>query len=450
MKSYITASAAAACLLLASSCAETPHDDTALPATRISVTASLSNSTRAEYDDNTRRMYWSAGDALRVAAFSEGERIEESSGRVWSLFDMDMTNGLDREYMTFAGDALLPAGVSDMIDERLYALYPAAMASDTSHTLRFPAVQRYVADSFDTAAALLLSEPLPVSVLPGGTAQAAGTFRFAHYTGYLSLIPVDMPSEVADERVGTITLQSPGRAVAGDFTVAIDDATAQWTLSETDCSDSVTLDFSDNDITVGELGEFRFALLPGDYGEITLTINTVEGSSMVMNRSGLRIESGVIAEQDIHFTADDTLLRKAAIEISAGTTDIGSSYSSATKTVKIDDIDFSYVYVRSVSSDTCLEIGNRSRGEIWNTAPIPGKVVSVTVNCAENHNARYIKVEMGDSSDSYGHSQMGTADRSVTYAAPSDADLRYIRLSNTGSSTNVQVESISVLYVAEV
>ena len=136
-------------------------------------------------------------------------------------------------------------------------------------------------------------------------------FRFAHYTGYLRLSPKDMPAALSDERVSRIVLESlEGVPMAGGFTVSIDDAGGGWTLVPgADTESTVTLDCSGSTVTVGELGDCWFALLPGNYGRVAVTVATESGAAVRMERDGLAMASGVIKVQDIHFGSGDTVSR---------------------------------------------------------------------------------------------------------------------------------------------
>lgn len=216
-----------------------------------------------EYDGEAHRVVWSEGDALRVAAFAEGARVADG-GRLWSRFDMVADGGFDASYMLFAGDALVPPDAGPFSQQRLYALYPAGMlVGDADDSLLFPAVQAYSPDAFDTEAVLMVAAPVEAEIPQEGTVHTA-PFRFAHYTGYLRLSPKDMPAALSDERVSRIVLESlEGVPMAGGFTVSIDDAGGGWTLVPgADTESTVTLDCSGSTVTVGELGDCWFALLP--------------------------------------------------------------------------------------------------------------------------------------------------------------------------------------------
>ncbi|MFR7707912.1 MAG: hypothetical protein ACLUZZ_01880 [Alistipes inops] len=164
-------------------------------------------------------------------------------------------------------------------------------------------------DAFDTEAVLMVAAPVEAEIPQEGTVHTA-PFRFAHYTGYLRLSPKDMPAALSDERVSRIVLESlEGVPMAGGFTVSIDDAGGGWTLVPgADTESTVTLDCSGSTVTVGELGDCWFALLPGNYGRVAVTVATESGAAVRMERDGLAMASGVIKGR-ISISGSDTVSR---------------------------------------------------------------------------------------------------------------------------------------------
>ena len=399
-----------------------------------------------EYDGEAHRVVWSEGDALRVAAFADGARVADG-GRLWSRFDMVTDGGFDASYMLFAGDALVPPDAGPFSQQRLYALYPAGMlAGDADDSLLFPAVQAYSPDAFDTEAVLMVAAPVEAEIPQEGTVHTA-PFRFAHYTGYLRLSPKDMPAALSDERVSRIVLESlEGVPMAGGFTVSIDDAGGGWTLVPgADTESTVTLDCSGSTVTVGELGDCWFALLPGNYGRVAVTVATESGAAVRMERDGLAMASGVVKVQDIHFGSGDTVSRTFTMD--GGDLGIREYVNGETLTGTENGVEFGFLKLKyTVSgSDKYMEFGKRG-GMLWNTAALPGRVVSVEVDCTEAYNSRFIEVGMGTSSGTYEYTRMGTTSEFNSFEAPDGSDYRYVSIENTGTAAAV-VRSIRIICV---
>ena len=96
-------------------------------------------------------------------------------------------------------------------------------------------------------------------------------------------------------------------------------------------------------------------------------------------------------------------------------------------------------------SDKYMEFGKRC-GMLWNTAALPGRVVSVEVDCTEAYNSRFIEVGMGTSSGTYEYTRMGTTSEFNSFEAPDGSDYRYVSIENTGTAAAV-VRSIRIICV---
>ncbi len=402
--------------------------------------------TRVEYesDGTGHRVVWAEGDALRVAAFADGARVR-SGDKAWSRFDMVTEGGFDPSYMLFGGDALLPAE-GNVSRQRLYGLYPAGMLSvDTDDALVFPAVQRYRAESFDTDAVLLVAAPVEATIPQEGTVRAE-PFRFDHYTGYLRLSPRDLPADIGDEPISRIVLECmDDTPVAGDFRVSIDDAAGGWALEPgADAVRSVTLDCSEEAPRVGELEHCWFALLPGRYDRVALTLHTEAGTVVRMERSGLEIASGVVKLQDIRFRAGDTVSRTYRLD--GGDLGIRDYVNGEVLTGTKNGVEFGFLKLRYLLSgeDTCLELGKRG-GRLWNTEPLPGRVTAVEVECVEAYNARFVQASIGSSTETYEYTRMGNTGELNRFEPPAGSDFRYVSIENTGASAVAVVRCIRIV-----
>ena len=256
-----------------------------------------------------------------------------------------------------------------------------------------------------------------------------------------------MPAALSDERVSRIVLESlEGVPMAGGFTVSIDDAGGGWTLVPgADTESTVTLDCSGSTVTVGELGDCWFALLPGNYGRVAVTVATESGAAVRMERDGLAMASGVIKVQDIHFGSGDTVSRTFTMD--GGDLGIRDYVNGETLTGTENGVEFGFLKLKyTVSgSDKYMEFGKRG-GMLWNTAALPGRVVSVEVDCTEAYNSRFIEVGMGTSSGTYEYTRMGTTSEFNSFEAPDGSDYRYVSIENTGTAAAV-VRSIRIICV---
>lgn len=397
-----------------------------------------------ETDGDRHRVVWTEGDALRVAAFADGVRVSDG-GKRWSRFDMVTDDGFDASYMLFSGPALMPSGSGK---QRLYALSPAGMlAGETEDKLVFPSVQTYSPDSFDPDAVLLVSAPVEAELPQSGTVHTA-PFRFAHYTGYLCLAPEGLPESVSEERIDRIVLERmDGEAVSGNFEAVIDDAAGDWTLEPGgETLPTVTLDFAGSGTTVGDVESCWFSLLPGTYGRVAVSIYTVSGTMLRMERDGLVIEPGVIGRQRIRFGAGDTVTR--TFRLDGGDLGIGETMNGEKMTGTKDGIVFGYYKLKCVSSGGELHVEFGKNGSLANESPFPGRITSVEVECTEAVKSRFIKVSMGTAAGEYAYTRQGTTNEVNCFEAPAGSDYRYMSVEN-GNTYVADLRNIRITCVQE-
>lgn len=416
---------------------------------RIVSGASASAMTRVGYesDGGVHRVVWEEGDALRVAAFCDGVRVADN-GRLWSLFNMDDSQPFDKEYMLFAGDALLPDGFAAPVTERLYAVYPAEVMGDGTDRLEFPAIQTYEEGSFCTDAVIMFSAPVEAELPVEGTVHTKA-FSFAHHTGYLELTPKGLPDVIQSENVAEVSLRAvDGRAVAGSFVVGIDDASGSWSLvpdADGTVSDCVTVDYNGCGVTVGSLGACRFSLLPGDYGDVEFMIITESGAEVVMPRSGLVVKSGVLSRQDINFKEGDSFALPVYMTLTGD--DLGlSSVFSGEKTGEKDGIVYGYNKLKRKSADDGMHIVFRSKGDgcLWNETAFAGRI-----DCVEIVGGG-LSVAFGTSPDNCTAEVEATVDAGTyKFAAPADDAYCYVRISNNDYVNDVEVASIRITCMAD-
>lgn len=155
--------------------------------------------------------------------------------------------------------------------------------------------------------------------------------------------------------------------------------------------------------------------------------------------------TGVVKVQDIHFGSGDTVSRTFTMD--GGDLGIRDYVNGETLTGTENGVEFGFLKLKyTVSgSDKYMEFGKRG-GMLWNTAALPGRVVSVEVDCTEAYNSRFIEVGMGTSSGTYEYTRMGTTSEFNSFEAPDGSDYRYVSIENTGTAAAV-VRSIRIICV---
>ena len=415
--------------------------------------------TKVEYEstDSVHRTVWSeAGEEIYVAAYADGSRVD-ADGRLWSHFDQTPNdNGFDKEYMLFSGSALTPSTTEIASEQRLYALYPADALCDVQHdTVLVPSTQTYRPDSFDTEAVILVSAPLAVTLPSEGTAYTSA-FRFRHQTGYIHLAFRGLPDEVAAERITRITLQTTnGTPIAGKYFAHIDNHAGDWTFTPADdASNRIELDFSGREVTVADLADCWFVMMPGDYGDVIVTIHTDSHLAIVMQRSGLKLESGAIDSRTIEFGDGDQIKRPTVITLTGS--DLGFKTTTSTDETKRDKdgVTFAYKQVKRngsyhiVFQNASAGIG----GNLHNSTSLPGAIISIEINYAATGIGNgYIVTKLGDSLENYIHEYSGNKNEILQVVTPpAGEDLRYFCIENTyRDSGTTAIQSIKLTCAAD-
>lgn len=398
---------------------------------------------RVAYDEERGRLLWTEGDRMAVASFEEGGRVSEATGVRWRCFSQAEGSTFDPEYMLFAGDALRTA--PEAVHQELYAFYPYELLEGLSgDTFLFPAVQRRVAGSFDPTAVVMCSAPLPVDLPEAGTVEASA-FRLRHHTGYLKLIFADLPAEAAAETVSAIELSMAGQPAAGRYEIRIDGESGNWEFVPTgEVTDRVTVDFSENPITVGQLaGEACwFVLMPDLYETLTITIRTTSGGTLTMVRNGLPIRSGVVQVPTIHFREGDSYAPAQVMTLDGTVFDFGALYSN--KTAVVDGVSWTCERGRA-ATDTDGSVGidlATKTGKLYNTIALPGAIVRVEIDFKTELAARYTEVTIGATPDG-GTAIKGTA-AGVNTFVPQQEDARYLRIAHTGTMQSAVIRSVRI------
>lgn len=420
------------------------HDSEVYRGVRIVSGACTPAVTRVDYevDGDVHRFVWEEGDTLRVAAFCNGVRVVDN-GRMWSLFNMDSSQSFDRNYMLFTGNALLPDGFTAPVTERLYAVYPADVMGDGTDRLEFPARQVYEEGSFCTDAVIMFSAPVETELPVEGTVHTKA-FRFAHHTGYLELTPKGLPESIQNENVAEVSVRAVnGSAVAGAFVIGIDDAAESWSLvpdADGTVSDCVAIDYDGSEVTVDSLGACRFSLLPGDYGDVEFKIVTESGAEVVMPRSGLAVQSGVLSRQDINFRNGDSF----TVQLTGD--DLGlSAIFSGEKTGEKGGVVYRYNKLKKQSADDGTHIVFRSKGDgyLLNETAFPGRIAAVEIVGGK------LTVAFGTSPNSWTEvvKEVGVDAGTYRYVPPTDGTYCYVRISNDSYVGSIGVASIRITCV---
>ena len=409
---------------------------------RIVAGAWADGGSRVVYDGQAQRLFWSEDDRLAVAACEEGERVSDGTAR-WRCFGQSSDRPFDPEYLLFEGEALRQSATGSVWQE-LYAFYPYELLADPAEdTFQFPTVQRYVAGSFDPDTVVMCSAPLQAELPESGTVHTSA-FRLRHHTGYLRLSFSGLPDEAADERVVAVELATAGQPVAGTYGIAIDGVAGEWAFTPgSGTTDRLTVDFSEAQVTVGELVECWFALMPGTYETVVLTIRTASGGSLTMERGGLPIRSGVVKVQELHFRDGDRYEAERTLVLDAAALEADTIYGSGS--VEVDGVTVGYDRLRSVVSDgeTCLDLATRT-GVLYNVTPVPGVIVRIEVDFATSLGARFTTVTIGETSGG-GTAANGTSE-GVNMFDGGAGDARYFRIEHTGTVQAAVIRHIRVVY----
>ncbi len=394
---------------------------------------------RVMYDGDRGRVSWTKTDRLAVAACEAGGRVSDGGVR-WRCFLQSEAYPFDPDYLLFEGEALGTPGSR----QALYAFYPYdLLTAPDEDAFRFPAGQQWVAGSFDPAAVVMCSAPVMAELPESGTLHTSA-FRFRHHTGYLRLLFEGLPAEAADEQVVAVELAAAGQPVAGVYHLAIDDEAGTWSMTPgAETTDRLTVDFSAARLTVGELTECWFAMMPATYETVILTIRTASGGTLTMERGGLPIRSGVVKVQTLRFRDGDRYDPVQVMAVDAGTLTTGTVYGSGS--AELDGVTLCYERLRQVpdGEETWLDLATRT-GTLYNTTPVPGAIQRIEVDFATALGARYTTVTIGATPE--GGTSAGGASEGVNTFEAGDAEARYFRIAHTGILQSARIRSIRIWY----
>lgn len=187
----------------------------------------------------------------------------------WSANDAISVNGVASSSIEIAADNAKSATFTvSGVEAPCCAVYPAAVASGfdaASATVTLPAIQKYTADSFDPAAAVML-----------GYMEEEGTLSFSHAMAYLYLT-ISTVDDYDNDNIKTVTVKSLGtEPMSGKFTATFDAEGCTMAPAEGTASTEVTLDCGAEGVAKGT--PVVVALPAGTYSSgLVITITDVNG-----------------------------------------------------------------------------------------------------------------------------------------------------------------------------
>mgnify|MGYP005795144797 FL=1 len=193
-------------------------------------------------------------------------------------------------------------------------------------------------------------------------------------------------------------------------------------------------------VTVDSLGACRFSLLPGDYGDVEFKIVTESGAEVVMPRSGLAVQSGVLSRQDINFRGGDSF----TVPLTGD--DLGlSAIFSGEKTGEKGGVVYRYNKLKKQSADdgTHIVFSSKGDGYLLNETAFPGRSTAVEIVGGK------LTVAFGTSPDSCTEvaKEVGVDAGTYRYVPPTDGTYCYVRISNDSYADSIGVASIRITCV---
>ena len=205
-----------------------------------------------------------------------GEKTDGIYPLYWSEGDQISVNGVASAALNAGGNASATFTFEGTINHPYNVVYPASSANEVT----FLAQQEYVAGTFAAGAAPMY----------GYAASADEAIQLYHLAGALRF---DVAGEVT---LSSLTVESESGNLAGTYSV--DCATGALALVEGTASNEVTLSFGEGLALTTEATPIYVAVPAGEYGVVTVTLNTTEGEKMVIkfDTSVKAISAGKVRE----------------------------------------------------------------------------------------------------------------------------------------------------------
>ena len=216
-----------------------------------------------------------------------GEKVDGVYPLYWSEGDQISVNGVASAALNAGGNASATFTFEGTINHPYNVVYPASSANEVT----FLAQQEYVAGSFAAGAAPMY----------GYAASADEAIQLYHLAGALRF---DVSGSTT---LSSLVVESENGNLAGTY--AVDCATGALALVEGTASNEVTLSFGEGLALTTEATPIYVAVPAGEYGVVTVTLNTTEGEKMVIkfDTSVKAISAGKIREfSPFEFAANAT------------------------------------------------------------------------------------------------------------------------------------------------
>ena len=215
-----------------------------------------------EKSGETYPLYWSAGDQIAVNGVASEALTEEADGKAVAQF-------------TLNGELAYPYNI----------VYPApaegVVAAEGLQVVTFQATQNYKVGSFAEGAAPMYAQ----------VATEGDVIEMKHLAGVLCLVPQ------GDAVLTSLTVESASGKLAGNFDVNCADGT---TTPQSDALGLVTVSFGEGLALSTEGTPIYVAVPAGDFGEVTVTLNTAEATEKMVvkfDTTGEKaVKAGVVRE----------------------------------------------------------------------------------------------------------------------------------------------------------
>ena len=216
-----------------------------------------------------------------------GEKADGVYPLYWSEGDQISVNGVASAALNAGGNASATFTFEGTINHPYNVVYPASSANEVT----FLAQQEYVAGTFAAGA----------TPMYGYAASADEAIQLYHLAGALRF---DVSGAAT---LSSLVVESESGNLAGTYSV--DCATGALALVEGSASSKVTLSFGEGLALTTEATPIYVAVPAGEYGVVTVTLNTTEGEKMVVkfDTSVKAISAGKVREfSPFEFVANAT------------------------------------------------------------------------------------------------------------------------------------------------
>ena len=200
-------------------------------------------------------LYWSEGDKIAINGVASEPLTEEADGKAVAQFTLNGT-------LTYPYNIVYPAPAEGVV------------AADGLQAVTFQANQSYKAGSFAEGAA-----PMYAQVASEGDA-----IEMKHLAGILCLVPQ------GDATLTSMTVESVAGKLAGNFDLNCADGTL---TPHDDALGLVTVSFGEGLALTADGTPIYVAVPAGDFGEVTVTLNTADPAVKMVARFDTTGEKGV-------------------------------------------------------------------------------------------------------------------------------------------------------------